>query len=95
MQAEHLKSWIVEERVEENPDPYKWQIVVDIIHMGFAAGELATEWTWSTIALLPKGGGKWRRIILVEVLWKLISAIIDRHLADSINFHDILNGFRA
>ena len=50
---------------------------------------------WSTTVLLPKGGCKYCVIGLVEVLWKVISIIIYQRLTDSIEFHDILHGFRA
>ena len=29
------------------------------------------------------------------MFWKVISIIIDRHMMDSIEFHDVLHGFRA
>ena len=38
---------------------------------------------------MSKGIGEYRGIGLIEVMWKVISVIIDRHLANSIKFHDI------
>ena len=45
-----------------------------------------------SIISLSKGGGKYRGIGMIEVMWKDISLIVERHLANSINFHDILHG---
>ena len=38
MRVEHLKSLLAAAWADKNPDPYRWQIVVDIIHMVFATG---------------------------------------------------------
>ena len=69
---------------EEKPDPSRWWISVKIIQLEFDIGELALDCTWNTIILLPKGGGEYHVIGLVEVLWKVISIIIDRRLEESI-----------
>ena len=31
----------------------------------------------------------------VEVMWKVVAVILNRHLTSSITFHDFLHGFRA
>ena len=68
---------------------------MDIIQLEFTTRELVTGCTWATIDLLSKGKGEYSGIGLVEVFWKAISFIIDRLLADYINFQNILHGFRA
>ena len=46
--------------------------------------------------MIPKEGGTdFRRIGLLEVLWKEISGIINRQILSYIQFHDALHGFRA
>ena len=94
MRAENLKRWIETAREEGNLDPSRWRIVVEIIHLEFETGELVSECTWSNNVLLLKGGGKYREIVLVVVLGKLIDIIIERSLEDYIEFHDVLHGFR-
>ena len=42
-----------------------------------------------------KGRDEYQRIGLIKVIWEVIEIIIDRRLATSIEFHDILHGFRA
>ena len=46
--------------------------------------------------MIPKGGGaNFRGIVLVKVLWKAISGIINRQLLSSIQFYDVLREFCA
>jgi hypothetical protein len=47
--------------------------------------------TWEIIVLLPKGGGGYRGIGLLEPFWKVVEKIMERRLA-SIKFHDCLRG---
>ena len=55
-----------------------------IIQLEFDIWELALDCTCNTVILIPKGGGEYHLLGLVEVLWKVISIIIDRSLAESI-----------
>ena len=47
------------------------------------------------VVLIPKGKKNYRGIGLVEVMWKVVAAILNRHLTASITYHDFLHGFRA
>ena len=48
------------------------------------------------MVVIPRGGGtNFRGIGLVEVMWKVISIIINRRLSSSIQFHDVLHGFHV
>jgi phage-related holin len=47
------------------------------------------------VVLLPKGGGDYRGIGLLEIVWKVIESIINRRIASKIQFHDSLHGFIA
>ena len=55
-----------------------------IIQLEFDRGELALDCTCNTVILIPKGGGDYYLLGLVEVLWKVVSIIIERHMAESI-----------
>ena len=46
------------------------------------------------MVLLPKGGGEFRRIGLVEVICKLCDSTMKNSLRYSIILHDVLYGFR-
>ena len=47
------------------------------------------------MVLIPKGKKEYRSIGLVEVMWKVVAAILNRRLTSSITFHNFLHGFRA
>ena len=43
--------------------------------------------------LIPKGGGDYYVIDLVEVVWKVVTVILSFCLATSIDLHVLLHGF--
>ena len=47
------------------------------------------------MVLIPKGGGDYYVIGLVEVVWKVVTVILNFCLATSIDFHVFLHGFWA
>ena len=47
------------------------------------------------MVLILKGGKEYRVIGLVEVMWKVVAAILHRRLTTAITYHDALHGFRA
>ena len=49
---------------------------------------------WSTIVLITKGDGEYAVIGLMEVIWNVISIIVNRHLAERIEFQNFIHGFR-
>ena len=46
------------------------------------------------MVLIPKGGGEYFGIGLVEVVWKAVAVIINHFLPASNTYHDYLNGFQ-
>ena len=51
---------------------------------------------WKTVVMISKGGGtNFRGIGLAEVLWKVISGIINCQILSSIQFHYSLHSFRS
>ena len=56
---------------------------------------LAEEATWQAVVLITKGKKDYRGIGLVEVMWKVVAAILNRRFTSSITYHDSLHGFRA
>ena len=93
--ADQLKDWLVAAEREENPDPKYWNILVQLVQQVFDTGELPEDMARSTMILLPKGGGQFRGIGLLESVWKVISSVLNRRLQASIELHDALHGFRA
>ena len=47
------------------------------------------------MVLIHKGKKYYRGIGLVEVMWKVVAAILNLRLTASITYHDFLQGFRA
>ena len=47
------------------------------------------------MVLLHKGGKEYCDIGLLEVMWKVVAAILNRRLVASITFHNFLHCFRA
>ena len=72
-----------------------WTRFVDLVQTGFKDGDLAEEANWQVLVLIPKGKKDYRGIGLVEVMWKVLVAILNRRFAASITYHDLLHGFRA
>ena len=59
-------------------------------------GAIPQEMAWGILILLPKAvEGQFRGIGLLEIVWKLISRVLDIRIKAAIDFHDCLHGFRA
>ena len=56
---------------------------------------MAEEASWQAVVMIPKGQKEYRRIRLVEVIWKVVAEILHRRLTTSITYHDFLHGFWA
>jgi len=90
MRTEDIRRWAIE--YDDNPEP--WNIVVHLVRHAFRTGVVPTRARASTLVLIPKPEpGQMRGIGLLEPLWKLISAIVNRRLLQNITFHDDLHGF--
>ena len=66
-----------------------------LIQTAFQEGEMAEEATWQTVVLIPKGRKEYRGIGLVEVMCKVMAAILHCRLMTAITYHEFLHGFRA
>ena len=49
---------------------------------------------WTTMYLIPKDGGDYRGIGMVETIWKVCTSIVNSWLQSSIVIHDVLHGLR-
>ena len=52
-----------------------------------------TALTWKVMVIITKGGGDYREIGLVGVIWKVCALIMNKRLQDITTLHDALNGF--
>ena len=72
-----------------------WTRFVDLVQTAFREGKLAEEATWKSVVLITKGKKEYQGIGLVEVMWKVVAAILNRRFTASITYHDFFHGFRA
>ena len=68
---------------------------MELIQTVFQEGGLAKDSTWQAVVLIPKGKHDYRGIGLVEVMWKVVAAILNLRITASITYHNFLHGFRA
>ena len=79
----------------ESMEAANWERVVDLVQTAFREGRLVEGVTWQAVVLIPKGEKEYGGIGLVEVVWKVVAAVLNFRLTASITFHDFLHGFRA
>ena len=72
-----------------------WNKVVALVQVAFPEECMAKDSKWQAVVLIPKGGGDYHSICLVEVMWKVVKLILNRRFTASIAFHDGLHGFWA
>ena len=65
-------------------------IIQHIWHMG----EIPKELGWTVLVLIPKGTKETWGIGILKTLWKVVEALIDTCLCPSLQFYDVLHGFR-
>jgi len=99
--AEDLKDWHFNARPEdpeEIPDPLAvtiWEKVLEIVKLAFVDGVVPQAFTHGILVLIPKDKPNvFRGIALLEVIYKLISSIINRRIGSKIEFDDAVHGFR-
>ena len=73
----------------------KWDMAVEMIHTAFREGELTEEAAWQGVVLFSKGGGDYRGIGIVEVMWKAVTVIFNIRFTASITYHNSFHGFWA
>ncbi len=94
MKAKHLKGWLnkiqrKEKAARENPgregaDPdlgCKWRIFVELIQIIWERREIPEQMSWMDVVLLPKGGGDFQGISLLNPCWKVVEKIMVCRLA--------------
>jgi hypothetical protein len=104
MRAEHVKTWLSDiwhkEKVAlENPGRIadtgylgkKWRIFVKMIQAIWDREEIPMQMSWMVIVLLPKGGGNFQGIGLLDPCWKIAEKIMVRRMG-TIHFHQCHHG---
>ena len=74
MRAEHAKEWLRGIRQEDNPERLgggpsngdHWCLFVQLVQAAWTHGEIPRQILWIIVVLIPKGGGDYRGIGLLE-----------------------------
>ena len=82
MQAEHLCQWLIFATRDDSPDATNWKKIVSNVQAEFLEGGLAEDCTWQKVVLFPNGKRDFRGIGIVEVLWKAVASLLNRHLTE-------------
>ena len=90
MKAEHLKEWLTDVKHEEAEEGVEgigdcWQTFVQLLQVVWESGTVPTQMMWMIIVLLPKGGGNYRGIGLLDPIWKVREKVM-------VKLHDCLHG---
>jgi hypothetical protein len=94
LKAEDIKTWLKLATRKNNPILTKWDALVQLVqHCFSSSGNLPEELTWAVLVILPKTNGGFRGIGLLEVIWKIISSIIQLRVKAQVRYHDIIHGF--
>jgi len=100
MRAEHVKEWLQGIRREEDPEQTgnegtgdAWRLLMKLVTAVWETGTIHPQLGWIIVILIPKGGGDYRGIGLLELIWKIIERVMDRWL-NVIPPHKSLHGCR-
>ena len=71
-------------REETREEAENWARVVELVQTDFWDGDLAKEVTWQEVVLISKEKKDYQGIGLVEVVRKVVAAILNRRFTSSI-----------
>jgi hypothetical protein len=99
MQAEHLKEWLWGMKSEEDPKTGpnnvgagdRWRALAWLVQAVWDKGRIPLQLGWVVTVLIPKGGGDYHGIGLLEPIWKVIERVMD-HQLQVIALHDNIHG---
>ena len=70
-------------------------MVVELVQTSLQDRFLAEEVTWQAVVLIPKGGGEYHGIGIVDVVWKAVAVILNCRFTASTTYQDSPHGFWA
>jgi hypothetical protein len=84
MRAKHVKEWLNSMRQEEDLEGHgvdgagdNWHLFVQLVQAAWTHGTIPHQLLWIIVVLIPKGGGDYCGIGLLEPVWKCIKRVID------------------
>ncbi len=78
---EHIKVWLANAVRKEEEEGgiglgHKWRVFVKMMQAIWEHGSMPKQMRWEIIVLLPKGGGDYCGIGLLELFWKVVEKVI-------------------
>jgi Reverse transcriptase (RNA-dependent DNA polymerase) len=94
--AEHLKQWMVEAKESNDLENREiWRRVVQLVQMASTDLPLPKSFGIGIRVLIPNGApDQYRGIALLEVIYKLVSLIINKRISWNVQYHDAVLGFQ-
>ena len=77
------------------PNPTQWIKLVEIIQFMWETGSILTELVWTVLVLILKVNVHNWGIGLLEVVWKVVEAVIDIWIKSVVQSQNVLHGFCA
>ena len=72
-----------------------WEKVIELMQLAFSTGMIPRDICNDILFLILKSDpGQYRVIALQEILYKLLSSIINRRIVSKIEFDDAIHGLR-
>jgi hypothetical protein len=101
MHAEDVKTWLHGVKLEEDPEvgPVNigagdnWRRFTLLVQAIWDHGTIPPQLLWVIIVLIPKGGGDYWGIGLLEPMWKVCERVMDLCL-NAFDLHNLLHGCR-
>jgi hypothetical protein len=101
MQAEHLTEWLRGKESKEDPEMGsinvgagdRWRALAQLIQAIWDEGKIPLQLGWVATVIIPKGGGDYCSIGLLEPIWKVIEQVMD-HPLEVIALHNSLHRCR-
>ena len=70
-----------------------WEKVIELMQLAFSTGMIPWDICNDILFLIPKSDpGQYRVIALQEILYKLLSSMINRRIGSKIEFDDAIHG---
>jgi hypothetical protein len=101
MHAKDVKQWLHGMWLKEDPESRtgnknvgdNWRLFLKLAQAVWDHGDIPPQLLWVIVVLIPKGGGDYHAIGLLEPMWKVWEHMMDRQL-NRIPLHESLHGCR-
>ena len=100
IRVETIKEWLRGMEREEKEEEGNagagdaWRTFLKLIERLWETGYIPQKMLWMVMVLLPKGGGDYRGIGLLDPIWKVVEVVMENCLK-VLDYHDCLHGFLA